>query len=264
MESYIDRAIRAPRSLHRVFQHLLHFLVTKAKYQLHGPDDTFERVWSHLEWAEARGDDFVHMWFFFTFYVNFPEFKDMVDTVEMIAYPGTTEVTMAFFTEAVAQGLEDLQMQDFDARNVRIHAAKFVEYMRHHVVFRSSTFLSFTGFNPKTFIDTHDNLASFPRAYMPAYDDYRLNAELLERQLAKLARQDPGSEQWLSISSTIARQQPLLQHMVVCAGWRRLTHEEVTAEQVEEYAQRHKRGREKPRDAGEEDEEELLGGGTIV
>jgi hypothetical protein len=263
MESYIDRAIRNPRSLHRVFQHVLSFLVTKARYQLHGPDDIFGCVWSHLEWAEARRDDFVHMWFFFTFYVNFPEFKEMVDTVEMIAYPGTTEVTMAFFTEAVGQGLEDLQMQEFDLKNVRNHAAKFVEYMRHHVILRSSTFLAFPGFNSKTFIDTHDNLASFPRGYMTAYDDYRLNAELLARQLTKLAQQDPRSEQWHSISNTIARQQPLLQHMVVCTRWRRLTHEEVTTAQVAEYEQRHKRIREHAQ-GGEEELEELLGGGTIV
>lgn len=214
-ESLIDRAITEPLSLHRILLRAIKFFVEEAQYHRYGQANVFDDVHDRLQWAHAKGDDFLHCWFFLVFYVNFPEFRVFVNSVETVAYPGTTEVYLSFLYDALGQTMQDVSMAPFEQSNIVELTTKFRVALRVYAAHRPATFLAFPDFNPKAFIDTSDNVKAFPQRYLSTYEDNKLRADSLKRVNAKLRQHAPDSAQWRSIADTIARQQTVLQHMTV-------------------------------------------------
>lgn len=213
--SLVDRAIQEPLSLHRILLRAVVFFIQKAQYHRHGQDGLFQDLVARLEWAKANRDEFLYSLIFFTFYVNFPEFQHMVDKVEALAYPGTSEVTLSFLLDAIGQVLEDVCMSAFEQSNIVALAKRFRDTLLCYVLHRPATFLAFPGFNPKIYIDTSDNVKAFPHRFLHTYEEARLRADSLKRCVTKMDQHPPDSLQWRSIVDTIAKQQVVLQHMNV-------------------------------------------------
>ena len=257
--SLIDRAIQEPLSLHRILLRSVVFFIEKAQYHRYGQDGLFHDLVERLEWARVHRDEFLYSLTFFTFYVNFPEFRLMVERVEVLAYPGTTEVTLSFLLDAVSQVLEDVCMSAFDQSNIVSIAQRFREFLVCYALHRPATYLGFPGFNPKVYIDTSDNVKAFPQRLLPTYEETRLRAESLKRCVAKMERHPPESLQWRSIVDTIARQQVILQHMAVYPEGHRVKRRVVIQEELTaELFRRHGGG---GGATAEIEDEELLAGG---
>lgn len=252
--SLIERAITDPLSLHRILLLSIKILIEKAQYHRHGPDDLFHEVVERLEWGHRNRDQFIHCWFFLCFYVNFPEFRRMVDEAEKIAYPGTSEVTLSFMVDAMGQVMEDVQMSAFDQSNIVGMATKFRELLQIYALHRPATFLTFPGFNPKIFIDTSDHVKAFPPELLQYYESNRLKSESLRRTVTKMDLHPPDSIQWRSIVDTIARQQPVLQHMAVYLDGHRVKRREVMERELKAVAAKRARAAQRSRPICAEEE----------
>lgn len=240
--SLIDRAIKEPLSLHRILLRSIIFFIQKAQYHRHGQDGLFHDLVKRIEWARANQDEFLYSLIFFTFYVNFPEFRLMVDKTEALAYPGTSEVTLSFLLDAIGQTLEDVCMSAFEQSNIVSLAKRCRDILLCCVLHRPATFLAFPGFNPKMYIDTSDNIKAFPPKFLHTYEEARLRADSLKRCVTKMDQHPPDSLQWRSIADTIAKQQVVLQHMTIYPEGHRVKRRAVIEQEMRQLSERQANG----------------------